>query len=120
LRLLVRLRVGIKLLDRLVVLGYSLRKLDITLRVLVTREHFCIIRKCGQSLVKRLVHLLCCALEEAPAAADEHGVARKYGFVFSVFEVKANAVLCVAWCVKGSDFDGTDFKGVVVGRRLVY
>ena len=117
--LLVRLRIAIELLDGLVVSRYRLCKLDVTLCVLMARVYFGVVWQCRQCLVQRFVHLLCRALKEAATAADEHGVAGKDSFVISIFEVEANAVLCVAWCVKGGDFDRTDVERLLVCRGLV-
>lgn len=79
------------------------------------RIHLCVIRQRAQDLVQSLVHFLCVALEEAPAAADEKRVACEDGFVGAVLEEIADAVLGVARRVERSDFDGADFECRVVG-----
>lgn len=119
LRLLIRLRIGIKLLDCLIVLCHGLCELDITLCVLMTRENFSIVRQCGQSLVQCLVHLLCCALEEAAASANEHGVAGEDRLVVPILEVETDTVLCVTRGVKSGDLDRSDVECLLVGRSAV-
>jgi hypothetical protein len=65
------------------------------------------------------VHLFCCALKETAAAADEHCVTGEYSLVVPVLEVEADAVLCVAWCVKSCNFDRTDVERLLVRGGLV-
>lgn len=60
------------------------------------------------------MHLLGIALEEAATTANEQGVAGEDSLVVSILEVKANAVLCVAWCVKSGDLDAADVERFVV------
>lgn len=76
----------------------------------MTGIHFRVVWKCGECLVQCLVHLFRCALEEAAAAANEQCVAGEYGLVIAVFEVEADAVLRVAWCVEGGDLNGADVE----------
>lgn len=117
--LFVRLGVAVEFLDCLVVLCHCLCEFDVSLCILVAGVYFCVVWQCGQSFVQRLMHLFGCALEEAAAAANEQCVTGEDSLVVSVLEVEADAVLCVAWCVKSGNFDGTDVERLLVGRSLV-
>lgn len=118
--LLVRLRVAVQLLDCLIVLRHGLCKLDIAFCVFVAREYLRIIWQRGEGLVESLVHLLGSAFKEATAATNEQGVTGEDSLVVTILEVEADTVLCVAWCVKGSDLDRPDVERLVVCRCLVY
>jgi hypothetical protein len=114
LRLLVRLRVAVEFLYCLVILSNGLCEFDVALCVFVPWEYFRIVRKRGERLIQRFVHFLGRAFEEAPASADEHCVPRENGLVLAVFEVEANAVLCVARRVESGNFDGADVECLLV------
>lgn len=116
LRLLVLLRKSVKFLDRIVV-KHSLGEFYITLCVLVSGEDFGVIWEGGKCFVQGFVHLLGVSFKEAAASANEQCISCEYGTVVAVFEVEADAVLGVAWCVKCLHIDGADVEGFVVARR---
>jgi hypothetical protein len=64
------------------------------------------------------VHLFWSTFKESPATANEQCVSSKDGAVVAVFEIEADAVLCMAWGVERFDVDGTDLKGAVVAGCL--
>lgn len=117
--LLIRLRVAVQLLDCFVVLRHGLRKLDIAFCVFVARENLCIVWQRGKGLVESFVHLFGIAFKEATAAANEQGVTGENSLIVTILEVEADAILRVAWCVKGSDLDRPDVERLVVCRCLV-
>lgn len=116
LRLLVLLRKGVELLDRIVV-NHGLGEFYITLCVLVSREDLGVVWEGGKCFVQGFVHLLGVSFEEAAASADEQCVSCEDGTVVAVFEEEANTVLGVAWRVECLHIDGADVEGVIVGRR---
>jgi len=117
--LLVLIGESFKLLD-----GLRLQDLDaefdISLGVLVTRVNVSVVRKRGESLVQRLVHLLGVAFEEAATTANEQSVTSENSTVVSVFEEEANAILGVARRVEGLHLDVlANREGVAMSGSLV-
>lgn len=82
-------------------------ELDVALGVLVAGVYFRVVRQACEDAVQRAVHFLGTAFEEAPAAADEEGVACEDDALVCclVVEEEADGVLRVAWCVQCRDFN---------------
>lgn len=115
--LLVRLRVVIQLLNCSIVQDF-LCKLDVALCVLVSRVNLGVVWQSGQCFVQRFLHLLRCSFKEASATAYKQGVAGEDCAVIAIFEVEADAVLSVAWCVKCRKFYGSNVETCVVCRSF--
>jgi hypothetical protein len=62
------------------------------------------------------VHLCGVAFKEAAAAANEKGIPSENGFLRTIGEVVAYAVLSMTGCMQCGYCYGTDVEGGVVGR----
>lgn len=115
LRLLIRLGVLVQLLDGIII-QYHLRKLDISLGILMTWKDLRVVWKSCKRLVQGFVHLLGRTFKKAATAADEHGISGENCAILAILKEETDAILSVTWRVERSDVDRANVEfGLVAG-----